>query len=51
MVVTVGYRLAPENPFPAAVHDAVTALEWIVKTGKQELGVDTSKLAVGGSSS
>lgn len=28
-VLLVDYRLAPENPFPAAVHDAVTAFRWM----------------------
>ena len=27
-VVSVGYRLAPENPFPCAMEDAVGVIEW-----------------------
>jgi phosphinothricin tripeptide acetyl hydrolase len=29
----VDYRLAPENPFPAAVNDAVTAYKWLLDQG------------------
>ncbi len=32
-VLTIDYRVAPENPFPAALEDSLKAYEWIVKQG------------------
>jgi acetyl esterase len=48
-VLSVDYRLGPENKFPAAVHDSYAALEWIAAHAG-ELGIDPSRIAVGGDS-
>lgn len=41
------YRLAPEDPFPAAVEDSWEGVLWVLDQGKELLGLDTSKLATG----
>jgi acetyl esterase/lipase len=49
VVVTVGYRLAPEHPFPAAFDDSVDALKWLCSDeATTKLGVDPSSVAIGG---
>lgn len=50
VVVSVDYRLGPEQPYPAAVEDAVESLQWVCTNGKAELGINTDQIAVGGSS-
>lgn len=47
MVVSVEYRLAPENPFPAPLEDCYTALKWLFLNALG-LGVDSSRIAIGG---
>jgi len=49
LVVSVDYRLAPEHPFPAAVEDARTALDWLESNGPT-IDADPNRLAVAGSS-
>jgi acetyl esterase len=48
-VVSVGYRLAPEHVFPAALDDVETVLAYVRKEGV-DLGLDPSRLAIGGDS-
>jgi acetyl esterase len=48
-LVSVDYRRAPENPFPAAADDAWAALLWTVDSA-DELAIDRERIAVGGDS-
>ncbi|UJF34787.1 alpha/beta hydrolase [Paenibacillus hexagrammi] len=49
VVVSIDYRLAPQFPYPAAVEDCYAGLEWMVAQA-EELHIDTSKLAIAGTS-
>lgn len=49
VVISVDYRLAPEHKFPAAADDAITATQWI-SANARELGIDASRLSIGGDS-
>lgn len=48
-VISVGYRLAPENRFPAALDDVYAVLCWAAENAA-ELGADPERIAVGGHS-
>ncbi|MFI7166293.1 alpha/beta hydrolase [Rhodococcus erythropolis] len=49
VVVSTGYRKAPEESHPAQLNDCYAALTWMVKSAN-ELGVDTERIALYGGS-
>jgi acetyl esterase/lipase len=49
VVVSVDYRLAPETRYPGSLEDNYAALKW-VHAYAAELGIDRSRIAVGGES-
>lgn len=49
VVVNVDYRLAPENPFPAAVDDAIAAFRWL-RDNHERFGYPEGRIAVAGES-
>jgi acetyl esterase len=50
IIVSVEYRRAPEDPHPAALEDALTAVRWAASNATQ-WGGDAARLALGGDSS
>ena len=49
VIVAVGYRLAPEHPFPVPLHDVADAWRWL-QDNAERLGLDPRRLAIGGDS-
>ncbi|MGE3148765.1 MAG: alpha/beta hydrolase [Pseudorhodoplanes sp.] len=47
-IVSVDYRLAPENAYPHGIDDCESAALWLVENGKAEFGTDN--FAIGGES-
>jgi putative ergosteryl-3beta-O-L-aspartate hydrolase len=47
IVVSVGYRLAPENPFPTAIEDCVDAILWLCKYA-DEYNLDKIRFVLSG---
>ncbi|KAH6972188.1 Alpha/Beta hydrolase protein [Ilyonectria sp. MPI-CAGE-AT-0026] len=50
VVVSVDYRLAPENPFPTGLDDCWDALLW-TRSQSHSLGIEQDCISIGGSSS
>jgi len=49
VAITVEYRLAPENPFPAGLNDCYAGLQYVAEHAA-ELGLDADRLMVSGQS-
>ena len=49
VVAAVDYRLAPEHPYPAALEDAASVLNWLEANG-DALPLDPSRIAIAGDS-
>ena len=49
LTIILDYRLAPEHPFPAALEDAIFAIEWAARSAHRWNG-DGRRIAIGGDS-
>jgi acetyl esterase/lipase len=48
-LISIEYRLAPENKFPAAIEDAIAATAFVAENAAS-FGIDATRLVVGGDS-
>ena len=49
VIASIGYRLAPEHPFPAGLEDVRAAVRWLAENAR-ELDGDSARVAIAGDS-
>lgn len=49
VVATISYRLSPEAPYPAAIHDVKAAVRWL-RVNAKTYGINPERIAVAGGS-
>jgi hormone-sensitive lipase len=49
-VISIDYRLAPENPYPKALDDVWQAYNWIIESASNEFKIDLNKIILIGDS-
>jgi len=48
--LSIDYRLAPENPYPAALDDCWQAYNWVINYAEEVLGIKPTKIILTGDS-
>lgn len=49
VAATISYRLSPEAPYPAAIHDVKAAIRWM-RAHAREYGIDENRIVIAGGS-
>lgn len=49
-IISVDYRLSPQYRFPIPILDGFDSLQWVIRNGEDELGIDPENITVFGAS-